>query len=256
MALGPSAFITNAGAGKFIETGTGGQLRKILSANATNFLLPVGNGANYTPLTFTSSGSYSAASLTVSARPGAHPNKPASVANYLTTYWSVGRTGITGSVNATATYATANVTGNEALIIGFYRTGTTWTKTGATIDRTSNRVSVAVPASGADIYAMNDFAGSAATLASDETGLMNSLKLYPNPASKQSSISFGVSTPQIVNITLSDNRGRVIRTEKLLIKTVRYEHLINLSGLAPGVYNIQLKSEELNKSFKLVKLPE
>lgn len=247
--LGEAAVVTGAGTGKFIETTGSGQLRKLVNANTSNYTLPIGSGTNYTPVTVTISGSYSSAYVAVKTKPAIHPNKPASVTNYLNTYWIVLRSGITGPVNATATYTTSNIVGNEALYKGFYWTGTNWTKTGVTINTTTNQVTAPIAGTGGDIYAMNDFAAASAS----QVEAISEGNLFPNPTKAKSNISFNVESGGLINISVFDVNGRLLQSKQLNIRPGYQQHEVDLSSYKPGVYEVRLTAGQLVKNYKLVK---
>lgn len=247
--LGEAATVTGAGTGRFVETVGSGQLRKLLNANLSNYLLPVGSGSNYTPVSVTTSGSYASAFVAAKTRPAIHPNKPAGVTNYLNTYWTVLRTGITGSVNATATYTVANIVGNEATYLGFYWNGTTWVKTGVTINTTANQVSAPVSGSGGDIYAMNDFT----TASASELDVITNDKLFPNPTTSKSTITFNIETGGPVNISVFDVKGRLLQSKQLNVKAGLQQHIIDLSPYKTGAYEVRVTSDSFNKNYKVIK---
>jgi hypothetical protein len=62
-------------AGKFFETTGTGQLMKEVTANLTNYVMPVGVGANYFPASITTVGTYASALVGVQGKNGADPHK-------------------------------------------------------------------------------------------------------------------------------------------------------------------------------------
>lgn len=247
--LGEMATVTGAGTGKFVETIGSGQLRKLLNTNITGYLLPVGSGSNYTPVSVTTSGPYSGAFVAVKTKPAVHPNKPASVTNYLNTYWTVLRTGITGSVSATATYTPANIVGNEATFKGFYWNGTAWVKTGVTINTAANQVMAPVTGTGGDIYAMNDFA----TASASQLETTNADNLYPNPTTTSSVVAFNIENSEKVRISVFDANGRLLQSKQLSLKAGYHQQKIDLSSYRNGVYEIHITSVSLNKIYRVIK---
>lgn len=155
MNIGAVATITGGGAGKFFETNGTGQLRKEVSSNLAAYILPLGSGSSYYPLSITTSGTYSSASVGVQAKTGADPNKHPRSTDYLNLYWPITRTGITGTVDATGGY-NANFTGVETDMRGIFWNGTNWVLSGASINTATDQASAPIPVNG-DLYAMNRF---------------------------------------------------------------------------------------------------
>lgn len=247
--LGETATVTGAGTGKFVETTGSGQLRKLINANITNYVLPVGSGSNYTPVSVTTSGSYASAYVAVKTKAGIHPNKPAPATNYLNTYWTVMRSGVTGTVNATATYTNANIVGTEATYNGFYWNGATWTKTGVTINTATNQVTALATASSGDIYAMNDFA---AASASQLEGFSTD-NMYPNPTTSRSTVAFNIENGGPVNVSVFDANGRVLQSRQLNLKPGYHQQTIDLSFYKNGVYEVRITSASFSKNYKVIK---
>ena len=152
--------VTGAGTGKFVETTGSGKLLKEITATGS-YVLPVGAGANYTPLQYTLSGSpaLTNASLGVVAVNAAHPNKPIRAEDYLKSYWKASFTGITGgTLNAVGTYADAgSITGSETYLNAIRYNGTDWNLANSTIDKAANTATYNTVANGADLYVMDKF---------------------------------------------------------------------------------------------------
>ena len=152
--------VTGAGTGKFVETTGSGKLLKEITATGS-YVLPVGAGANYTPLQYTLSGSptLTNASLGVVAVNAAHPNKPVRAEDYLKSYWKASFTGITGgTLNAVGTYADAgSITGSETYLNAIRYNGTDWNLANSTIDKAANTATYNTVANGADLYVMDKF---------------------------------------------------------------------------------------------------
>ena len=140
ISIGTNNFIFGTAAGavaglpsssSMIIGNTGGQLRKLSTANGT-FTFPIGDDLlNYTPITLNTTGSaYLPGAFTgVNVTRLKHPNN-ANVNNYLNRYWSVMTPGITSaSCTATAVYVPSDVVGTEANIsMGQYSGGLPWSK--------------------------------------------------------------------------------------------------------------------------------
>lgn len=78
--------------------------------------------------------------------------------------------------------------------------------------------------------------------------------VYPNPFVSQLKIDVSSDRADVVNIQLSDNLGRVLKVEKTTLqKGVNKISLDNLSGLAPGIYNVEVKTAYSTFRYKLKK---
>src|SRR5687768_1099012 len=124
-------------------------MQKEVTANAT-FEFPIGDGTNYSPLSNVFTGSaYAAANLRARVNDLTHPNNPTDATDYISRYWDINATGITGYSNTmTGTYVPADVTGTAAKVKGAVYDGTEWsyvaaaggtnTVTGSTDDVTAD----------------------------------------------------------------------------------------------------------------------
>lgn len=250
-----AAVLTGYGPGKFLETNSSGRVRKLLTANVTNLLIPLGNGTNYTPLTLTTSGSYSGAEISMLCRAAVHPNKPSAAAHYLNAYWTVSRTGITGNVSGTATYANANIVGNEALLKSNFWTGTAFTKTGTSMNTASNQITANVTGSGGDIYAMSDPGAALAAQSELEEGAVLNMKIsaYPNPTKGLTIVELGSAVGENALLSVRDIHGRIVKEKRILLSKGANRATIDLSGLANGFYELQLISKNKRDILRVIK---
>ena len=130
--LGNTATTTGADADEYVATTGTGMMQKGVTANNT-FIFPIGDIVNYSPLSCTYTGSaYAAANLRAKANDLTHPNKPADASDYISRYWDVNQTGITGYNNTmVGTYIPADITGTAGLIKGAVYDGANWAYAGA-----------------------------------------------------------------------------------------------------------------------------
>ena len=78
--------------------------------------------------------------------------------------------------------------------------------------------------------------------------------VYPNPFLSQLKIDISSDRNEVVRIQLSDNIGRVLQVFNSSIqKGVNKLSLDNLSGLAPGIYNVEVKTAYSTFWYKLKK---
>ena len=102
LTLSENATSSGMGSGKFVETNGTGQLYKELSSNVSALELPVGVSTSYRPVFLTTTASaFNNAKIGIQSTSSAFANRPsATTTDYLNTYWTISRTGITGSVSA------------------------------------------------------------------------------------------------------------------------------------------------------------
>lgn len=74
------------------------------------------------------------------------------------------------------------------------------------------------------------------------------VKFFPNPSSKEVSIDFGVAITGKVEIF--NTTGQVVRSTEVVAKK---QELVDLSALENGIYFIQITSDEVNMTGKLIK---
>lgn len=151
---------SNMATGKFFETNGTGVVKKEVTSDFSNYIIPVGLGTDYMPVAITNTGStYNAASISVQAKPAASLFKHPRAESYLLTTWPITKTGITGGVtNAVATYIDpTKVVGTESDLRGFYWDGTNWSLTGGNQNTTLNTVAANITSNSGELFGMNKF---------------------------------------------------------------------------------------------------
>ncbi|MBI3882701.1 MAG: hypothetical protein HY305_00330 [Sphingobacteriales bacterium] len=157
-----AAGCTSSGMGtnKFLETDGTGTVKRLFTADASNVISPVGVGSDYLPVSLTNTGStYSTASIAVQAKGVVDPNRYPRTQSYLTAYWPIVKTGITGgTTSAVGTYVDpTKVTGTEADIKGMFWNGSAWSLTGGNQNTASNTVGATINNTSGELYGMNTF---------------------------------------------------------------------------------------------------
>ncbi len=153
-----STSTSGAGYGKFIETTGTGSVIKEITTNTTDYKIPVGNNNVYRPVFITANGIYNNASVSIKSVASLNPNKPVSIANYLTHYWKVKKSGINGLLFITGQYNdSSDITGNENTLTGYYYNGNDWSSSGGTSNVNSNTIGIPVSSDSGSLYAMNKF---------------------------------------------------------------------------------------------------
>ena len=161
--LASATTVTGGAANKFLETnGSGFVQRTIGNAAASNQMIPVGAGSNYTPISLThSGGTYSNAILSAQAKPGKSPNSHIRTESYTNVYWPVSTSGVTGGTfTGTGTYpadGAPGFTGTETDLRGMSFNGTDWSLVGEARDNTLNTVTAQLAANAGEIVGMNRF---------------------------------------------------------------------------------------------------
>lgn len=146
--------------GKFFETNGTGVVQKELTADISNYTIPIGNGSSYMPVSITNTGStYNTASIAVQVKGSVSNNKHIRTETYLNSTWPITKTGITGgTTNAVATYIDpTGVVGTEADLKGFYWDGTNWSLAGGNQNTTSNTIAADITSNSGELYGMNKF---------------------------------------------------------------------------------------------------
>jgi len=125
--LGNTATVTGPDADEYVATTGTGMMQKGVTANNT-FLFPIGDITNYSPLSCTYTGSaYAAANLRAKANDLTHPSKPTDASDFISRYWDIDQTGITGYSNTlTGTYIPADINGSGALVKGAVYSPSEW----------------------------------------------------------------------------------------------------------------------------------
>jgi len=160
LTLSVNANATGMGAGKFVETNGTGQIFKELASNVTSLELPVGISTSYRPVFLTTTASaFNNAKIGIQSTTSSFTNRPTETTDYLNTYWTISRVGITGSVNAIGQYADpSDVTGTENNLRGCFYNNGDWSLVNSTSDASLNRVGAPIAGNGGVLYGMNRFA--------------------------------------------------------------------------------------------------
>lgn len=143
---------------RFIETNGTGEVQKQITANITNYEVPVGEGANYRPATITTTGTAAANSYVgIRNKNGAPTNKPVSTISNINTNWPVTRVGTGYNATVSGKYLDADIVGTEADLRGYYNNGTSWSSVSGTNDATNNLVSAPATAAAGTLSGINKF---------------------------------------------------------------------------------------------------
>ncbi|REK48260.1 MAG: T9SS C-terminal target domain-containing protein [Bacteroidetes bacterium] len=81
---------------------------------------------------------------------------------------------------------------------------------------------------------------------------LNSLSVYPNPATENITVEFRIHQIKNARINLLDALGNVVSTSKIASASGEFKESVDVSGLAKGVYMIQILASNKNYYHKLV----
>lgn len=86
-----------------------------------------------------------------------------------------------------------------------------------------------------------------------ELSSLNSVKLFPNPASESVQVEMNATENSVLTITVIDNSGKVVYSENnVLVVNGKNIHSLNTANLNSGLYNVVLSTE--NQVAKVIKL--
>ncbi len=147
-----------------------GQAIKNYSSNGT-YTFPIGDGANYSPITLNVTGSYSGASMGVNVNPS-KPAQNANTTNYINRFWTVTPTGISSlSYTTTATYVVGDIQAGSTetnIAMGEYAGTLPWIKFAT--ESAHALTSGAVTSTGATIFSgINNVAGPFPSVSANST---------------------------------------------------------------------------------------
>jgi hypothetical protein len=140
--IGDTVIGTFSASAMMVTNGTG-VVKKIYSQKSA-FTFPVGDTtgtAQYSPVSLTNNGTFTADTISVAVVNAKHPNNN-NATDYLLRYWTLSGTGATvDSYTAVMTYNAADVAGTESNFVGARYNGSLWTTLG-TINTTAHTLTV------------------------------------------------------------------------------------------------------------------
>jgi len=91
----------------------------------------------------------------------------------------------------------------------------------------------------------------------EEISMKGNFLVYPIPCTDHVQIDIELEHASTVQYTLYDFIGKVLINKKMSSQAANYQELIDLSGLAPGIYNLMLQIGEGSstsiESIKIIK---
>lgn len=150
-----------------------------------------------------------------------------------------------GNVNLTLeTLNNVNTNQNDETMDYYIYVVSSPTNNGAFIDTTNDDNNY-------DVNADVTFKAGQPTAINDVEKNKNTLKLYPNPAGSQISFEVGASNTT-VTATVNDISGRAVLKSTFNQKAATEQH-IDVSGLLPGMYIVQLQTDKGIATGKFIK---
>lgn len=84
------------------------------------------------------------------------------------------------------------------------------------------------------------------------SGNVSNVSIFPNPAAADATVSFDTHVNTTASIQVIDAMGRsVYNSGSIEVAQGRYLHTINTSGLAAGIYNVTVQTENGSKTIRL-----
>ncbi|MEO6902659.1 MAG: T9SS type A sorting domain-containing protein [Bacteroidia bacterium] len=97
-----------------------------------------------------------------------------------------------------------------------------------------------------------NFTGIIATKLKEEAVVLNSMTVYPNPASNYITLNFNTLSPQLITIKIVDVVGKVVLIKNISLLEGNSKEIINTSSLATGSYYVNTISKDGNVFRKLI----
>ncbi|UAY51724.1 hypothetical protein [Ferruginibacter albus] len=157
LTLADVATTSGQGASKFLETNGTGQVVQQLTSIVTKKEVPVGSGTIYRPAFVTTSAVNTNASVGIRNLATLDPNSPPHISDYVTAYWPVTKTNVTGTLTVTGQYDASDVTGTLGNLKGYYYNGTDWSSATTTINTGTKQITAPVATASGEITGMDGF---------------------------------------------------------------------------------------------------
>lgn len=85
-----------------------------------------------------------------------------------------------------------------------------------------------------------------------DVNILNSLTLFPNPASNDVTVSFSLSDTRDISMQLLDALGKVVTEKQFRATNGNVQEVLSLQGVARGIYSVHILSADKNYYHKLV----
>lgn len=159
LTLGTSGAVSGGGTGTYIQAdGVGSVVKSYSAVPAAAVTFPIGDNDEYSPFTLTlQGGTLASASISINLRDAKNGNLPAGVDDFITRFYNVVPSGISGSIDydISFTYVDADVSGNESNYAGAKYSAATW-ESGGSVNTGSNTITWTGITSFSEITASED----------------------------------------------------------------------------------------------------
>ena len=230
LSLGEDATIENADE-HAIVTNTSGVIRKRADKDLNEYLVPLSNTKNYTPLILSMRGKYHNGYVELKSLAKPSPHKPVNAGEYLDNHWTVVSKGIDGKINAIA--ITGNGAGSSPNLSGYLWQDGKW-KISPFV---AGRISATIRSGETEIYAMS----------------LNNNMLQPNPAIDNTTLVYTSEIATRSQLVVTDSRGRIVHIRSVNIEQGINRYNLNLDNLVKGYYDVSVIQHGKKTTMKLVK---
>jgi len=90
------------------------------------------------------------------------------------------------------------------------------------------------------------------TAVEEDMESMNSVTLYPNPASREVNLVVALSVTEAVNVQLLDITGKSISNEEVIMNSGTNNFELTTKALPNGVYFVKVKSAQVNETERVI----
>jgi hypothetical protein len=97
-----------------------------------------------------------------------------------------------------------------------------------------------------------NFTGIVATKLKEEAVVLNSMTVYPNPASDFITLNFNTQAPEPITIKIVDAMGKVVLIKSINLLEGNSKEIINISSLATGCYCVNIISKNGREFRKFI----
>jgi hypothetical protein len=77
--------------------------------------------------------------------------------------------------------------------------------------------------------------------------------VYPNPVNNIAGVTITVDKPERIQVRIIDNMGRIVQSQQWNMNAGSNSFSINMSGIAKGLYYLQVKGNTINKQFRIAR---
>ena len=90
------------------------------------------------------------------------------------------------------------------------------------------------------------------TAVEEDMESMNSVTLYPNPASSEVNLVVTLSVTEAVNVQLLDITGKSVSNKEVIMNSGTNNFELTTETLPNGVYFVKVKSSQVNETERVI----